>query len=164
MRILGVDPGIARTGFGVIDDGDPPRSLVYGVIETIPAQTMAERLLVLFDRLEQIIDDWRPDSVAVEELFFARNVSTALVVGQARGVALLAVARRRLPLSEYKPAEIKQAVTGHGGADKEQMQSMTAFLLGLSDLPRPDDAADALAVALCHAQMWSFLQRVGGAE
>ncbi len=160
MRIVGIDPGLARTGFGVIEDSEPASCLVYGVIETDAALSVSDRLMILFSRLEHLIDEWSPKVAAVEELFFARNVSSALVVGQARGVALLALARHGLPVSEYKPAQVKQAITGHGRADKEQVQSMVTFLLGLDAPPRPDDAADALAVALCHAQSLSFLARV----
>jgi crossover junction endodeoxyribonuclease RuvC len=160
VRIFGVDPGIARTGFGVIEDSNPPTCHTYGVIETDSGSSVAERLLVLFSRLEHLIDEWSPDVAAVEELFFARNVSSAIVVGQARGVALLALARRGLPVSEYKPSEVKLAITGHGRADKEQIQAMVTLLLGLNAVPHPDDAADALAVALCHAQTSAFLSRI----
>ncbi len=162
MRILGIDPGLARTGFGIIEDSEPPSCLIYGVIETDAALSVSNRLMLLFRQLEHLIDEWSPHVAAVEELFFARNVSSALVVGQARGVALLALARRELPVSEYKPAQVKQAITGHGRADKEQVQTMVTFLLGLESQPRPDDAADALAVALCHAQSSAFLARVSG--
>jgi crossover junction endodeoxyribonuclease RuvC len=122
----------------------------HGVILTPAKMTMPERLVLLYDKLQEIILLHRPDSSAVEELFFQRNVKTAISVGQGRGVVLLALAQAGLPVAEYAPNEIKQAVTGYGGADKRQMQEMVKMLLGLDSPPKPDDAADALAVAICH--------------
>lgn len=152
MLVLGIDPGTATTGYGLVrqaDDGTL-QEVDHGVILT-PAKTpMAERLVLLYDKLQEVILLHQPDSSAVEELFFQRNVKTAISVGQARGVVLLALAQAGLPAAEYSPNVIKQAVTGYGGADKRQMQEMVRMLLGMERLPTPDDAADALAVAICH--------------
>jgi len=140
------------TGYGLVrEDQDGSLAMVaYGVIETQPADSQAERLLELFKKLCEIITLHRPESGAVEKLFFQRNVRTALSVGQARGVALLALAQAGLDVFEYTPLEVKQAVVGYGGADKNQVQQMVRALLGLSEIPRPDDAADAIAIAICH--------------
>ena len=164
MIILGIDPGTARLGYGVVAGGPEPRASEFGVVETRPDRPMPERLLLLFDRLGELFDVHRPDVVAVEQLFFARNVTTAIAVGQARGVVLLAAARAGVPVVEYTPAEVKQAVVGFGRADKEQMQEMVRLLLGLEHPPHPDDAADALAVALCHLQTAAFAAHVAAAE
>ena len=122
----------------------------YGAVTTSPEQSMPQRLLELYRRLSEILLLHRPDSGAVEKLFFQRNVTTAISVGQGRGIALLALAEAGIPVGEYTPLEIKQAVAGYGGADKSQVQQMVKALLGLDQIPRPDDAADALAVAICH--------------
>lgn len=150
MITLGVDPGTAIMGFGVIHGDSEPRLLAHGVVRTQSSEPMPDRLLQLFNGLTQIIQDHKPDVMAVEQLFFARNVTNALAVGQARGVALLAGAQHGVPVFEYKPSEVKLAVAGHGGADKQQVQSMVQLILGLDTVPHPDDAADALAVAICH--------------
>jgi crossover junction endodeoxyribonuclease RuvC len=151
MRVLGIDPGLATTGYGVVDgEGDRLEAVAYGVVRT-PAHTpITERLILLYDELRCIIHTHAPEQAAVEELFFATNARTAISVSQARGVALLALAQTGLSVAEYTPLEVKQATTGYGQADKTQMQEMVRLLLGLSDIPRPDDAADALAVAICH--------------
>jgi crossover junction endodeoxyribonuclease RuvC len=151
MLVLGIDPGIATTGYGLVrevDDG--PALVAYGVILTPAGAPMPERLLALFGQLRSLIRQHRPETGAVEKLFFQRNVSTAMVVGQARGVALLALAEAGLSVGEYNPRDVKQAVAGYGAADKAQMQGMVRAILNLPELPRPDDAADALAVAICH--------------
>jgi crossover junction endodeoxyribonuclease RuvC len=152
MLAIGIDPGTAITGYGVIREGQDGSLEVidYGVIETSSKDSMPERLVQLYQKLKIIIDLHKPQSGAVEKLFFARNVRTALSVGQARGVALLALAEVGVELSEYSPNEVKQAVAGYGGADKNQVQSMVQALLELDQVPQPDDAADALAVAICH--------------
>jgi crossover junction endodeoxyribonuclease RuvC len=152
MLVLGIDPGTATTGFGLVrENEDGSLALVdYGAILTSPNDTMAVRLLELHKHLHHIILLHNPQSAAVEKLFFQRNVRTALAVGQARGVALLALAECGLVVSEYTPLEVKQAVVGYGGADKVQVQYMVSALLSLPDLPKPDDAADALAIAICH--------------
>ena len=151
--ILGIDPGLARMGYGVISQsGSQLKALEYGTI-TSEAHTDAEkRLVVLFEKLQKVLKKVKPDEVAIEELFFARNVKTAISVGQARGVALLACGLANVPVFEYKPMEVKQAVAGFGAADKEQIQKMVKLLLGLSEVPKPDDTADALAIAITHAQ------------
>ena len=152
MLVIGIDPGTATTGYGLVRENHDGSLEVgdYGVIQTPADMTMPERLLQLHQELRGIISLHRPDSGAVEKLFFQRNVRTAISVGQARGVALLALAETRIPISEYTPMEIKQAVAGYGGADKNQVQQMVRALLNLEEIPRPDDAADALAVAICH--------------
>jgi crossover junction endodeoxyribonuclease RuvC len=158
--VLGVDPGTALLGYGVLDDAggsDQPIVRAFGVFATGSGTPMPARLAELFDRSTALIETHRPSVLAIEQLFFARNVTTALAVGQARGVVLLAAARAGLEVVEYTPAEVKQAVVGYGKADKGQMQEMVRLILGLPDLPRPDDAADALAIALCHVQTAPFL-------
>lgn len=151
MLVLGIDPGTAITGFGLVREEDEGLVLVdYGVITTPAGQPLPKRLQTIFGGLRGVIGEHEPDVGAVEELFFSRNVRTALSVGQARGVALLALAEAGLPIYEYKPLEVKQAVAGYGGADKRQVQEMVRMLLHLDEAPRPDDAADAVAVAVCH--------------
>lgn len=151
MRVLGIDPGMATTGYGVVEEtGEGLRGLTYGVITTSAGQPLPERLQVIYRELFRLAQAWAPDAAAVEELYFSANVRTAMSVGQARGVALLALADAGLAVAEYSPLAVKQALTGYGGADKRQMQEMVRMLLGLSEVPRPDDAADALAVAVCH--------------
>ncbi len=152
--VLGIDPGTASTGYGVVvktDTGDF-ELLACGVISTSPQQPMPQRLLEIFQDIRNLIQEFGPHEVAVEQLFFGRNVTTAISVGQARGAALLAAAIEGLSVAEYTPASIKQALTGYGSADKQQMQSMVQQLLGLTEIPRPDDAADGVAIALCHLQ------------
>ncbi|MCE7938417.1 crossover junction endodeoxyribonuclease RuvC [bacterium] len=156
MRVLGIDPGTATTGFGCID-GRPGAAgrvelIDHGVIRTAAGTPMPQRLAELHAGLAALIGELRPDAMAVEELFFSSNASTALTVGQARGVILLAGAQAGLPIAEYKPMQVKQALTGYGAADKRQMQDMLRLVLGLDRVPRPDDAADAIAIALCHLQ------------
>jgi crossover junction endodeoxyribonuclease RuvC len=152
MLVIGIDPGTASTGYGLIrQQSDGQLALVdYGMISTAAGQPMPIRLLDLYSNLMHILQDYKPDSAAVETLFFQRNVSTALMVGQARGVALLALAMANVSVDEYTPSEVKLAVSGYGNADKQQMQAMVKTLLTLDHLPKPDDAADALAVAICH--------------
>jgi len=153
---LGIDPGTARLGYGVVRLTDDPVLIDVGVIETGASLPMPDRLLNLFDAVTGLIERHRPDVVAVEQLFFARNVTTAIAVGQARGVVLLAAARAGIAVAEYSPSEVKQAVVGYGKADKGQMQEMVRIILGMEHPPQPDDAADALAIALCHGQHASF--------
>jgi crossover junction endodeoxyribonuclease RuvC len=151
MRILGIDPGIAITGYGVVEEeGGELKALAFGVIRTPAKQALPVRLQAIYRGVKELALEWKPTATAVEELFFSKNVRTAMSVGQARGVALLALADTGLSVAEYTPLTIKQAVTGYGGADKPQMQEMVRLLLGLAEIPRPDDAADALAVAICH--------------
>lgn len=162
MIAIGIDPGTARTGYGLVRDADDGLALVAcGVIETPSRAPMPERLQKIYRELGEIVALHGPDSGAVEKLFFARNVTTAMTVGQARGVALLALADAGVRVSEYTPLEIKQAVAGHGGAQKPQMQAMVRALLGLAEAPTPDDAADALAVAICHVHSARMRNLVG---
>lgn len=158
MRILGVDPGTAVTGYGVIDEG--PRggvvAVAYGVIQTAAGESVASRLADIYRRMAGLIAEYQPDWLAIEELFFNKNVRTALSVGQARGVTLLAAAQAGLPVAEYTPLQVKQAISNYGRASKQQMQRMVQIILGLAEIPQPDDAADALAVALCHAQVYRW--------
>ena len=152
MLVIGIDPGTAITGYGLVRQGQDGglEAVDHGAILTPPDMPMPRRLSLLFDSLTEILLFHRPATAAVEKLFFQKNVRTAMSVGQARGVALLALERAGLPVSEYTPLEVKQAVTGYGRADKNQIQQMVRTLLDLDEIPQPDDAADALAVAICH--------------
>ncbi len=151
MRVIGIDPGTAITGWGVVDgDGQDISMIAHGVVTTPAGMPLPQRLQQIYQKLGEVITAWQPESSAIEELFFSKNAKTALAVGHGRGVAMLALANAELPIAEYKPLEVKQAITGHGGADKRQMQQMVKLLLRLEDIPRPDDAADALAIAICH--------------
>lgn len=162
MRVLGVDPGSALMGYGVVEaQGSRLRAVEYGSITTESGLPMEQRLLHLHRRIAALVAEFAPDLVAVEELFFGRNVTTALTVGQARGVVLLAAAEAGLQVAEYTPMQVKLAVAGWGRADKAQVQHMVKTLLGLPAPPRPDDVADALAVALTCAQSWPLQQRLG---
>jgi crossover junction endodeoxyribonuclease RuvC len=152
MLVIGLDPGTATTGYGLVrENGDGSlTSVAYGVITT-PAKTpMPDRLAQLYHELRDILDAHQPETAAVEKLFFQKNVTTAITVAQGRGATLVALSQAGLDVAEYTPMEIKQAIAGYGGADKQQMQQMVRALLALDDIPRPDDAADALAVAICH--------------
>jgi crossover junction endodeoxyribonuclease RuvC len=152
MRILGIDPGTATTGYGVVDE-DPQGQLIsvaYGTINTPANMAVEKRLLCIFEELKKLILLYEPHAAAVEKLFFYQNVTTAMTVSQARGVVVLSIAQAGLPFGEYTPLEVKQAVTGYGKADKQQVQQMVKTLLNLESIPKPDDAADALAVAICH--------------
>ena len=152
MRIIGIDPGIGRTGWGIIDIQKGKLSAQeYGCIETFKEQSVEERLLILYEALGKILDKAKPDAFAIEELFFNTNTTTALVVGQARGVAFLTAAQRAIPISVYTPSQVKIAVTGYGKADKNQVGHMVKTLLTLASIPKPDDTADALAIAVTHA-------------
>ena len=152
--MLGIDPGTASTGYGIVLQTLQGQFelLACGVIRTYPDRPMHFRLREIFEDVQNLIREFDPDEVAVEQLFFGRNVTTAISVGQARGAALLAAALDNLPVAEYTPAAVKQALTGYGNADKLQMQLMVQQILGLAEIPRPDDAADGVAVALCHLQ------------
>ncbi|MCG3140450.1 MAG: Crossover junction endodeoxyribonuclease RuvC [Anaerolineae bacterium] len=153
MIALGIDPGTALCGYGIVRaSGDEYALVACGAIAT-PAKTpLEQRLLTIYEELTALIKKFHPDTAAVEKLFFSRNTTTALSVGHARGVALLVLAQAKIPLAEYTPNEIKQAVSGYGGADKYQMQQMVRMLLQLDHAPKPDDAADAVAIAICHLQ------------
>ncbi|GIP57357.1 crossover junction endodeoxyribonuclease RuvC [Paenibacillus sp. FSL W8-0186] len=157
MRILGIDPGIAIVGFGFIDkQGSKCVPVQYGCIQTEAHTPEEERLLHVYEAMVQLIDKYQPDAVALEKLFFNRNVTTAMSVSQARGVLVLAAAQRNLPISEYTPMQIKQAMVGYGKAEKRQVQEMTKMFLKLQAIPKPDDVADALAVAICHAHSYTL--------
>lgn len=150
MLVLGIDPGTAITGYGLVREDDAGLALVdCGTITTPSGQPLPERLQMIYQGLAAVIGEHQPQIGAVEELFFSRNVRTALSVGHARGVVLLALADAGLPIREYKPLEVKQAIAGYGGADKRQVQEMVRMLLNLDRVPQPDDAADAVAVAVC---------------
>ena len=154
MIIVGFDPGLATLGYGVIskDERGKVQMLDYGIISTPKDENLAVRLAMLEKGIKQVIDKFKPDEIAVEELFFAKNVKTGIAVAHARGVLLLTATKECGKLFEYTPLQIKQALTGYGRAEKNQIQQMVKSTLKLKAIPRPDDAADALAVALCHAQ------------
>jgi crossover junction endodeoxyribonuclease RuvC len=152
VRIFGIDPGSTRTGYGCVQtEGSRHRLIVFGSISAPSGATFPEKLAVIHRELVALIAEHRPDCIAIEDLFHARNVRSALKLGHARGVALLAAMSANVPIAEYAPTEIKQAVVGYGRAEKGQMQHMVQMLLGLAEPPSPHDAADALAVALCHS-------------
>ena len=152
MRILGIDPGLGTMGWGVIDtDGVKHRLIQYGAILTQPGQPLPQRLRAIFKGVNQLMETFQPEDVAFEELFFSKNITTGMAVSAARGVALVAVAEKTDNLFEYTPMQIKQAITGYGKADKHQIQMMVRLMLSMNETPRPDDAADALAVAITHA-------------
>ena len=153
MRILGIDPGYGITGFGVIDaQRGQCRLLRCGAITTPPNTDFSWRLTVIYNDMVQLLDMTKPEAVAIEELFFGQNVTTGINVAQARGVILLAVAQAGIPVYQYKPMQVKQAVVGYGNATKHQVMDMTRRILHLEEVPKPDDAADAVAIALCHAR------------
>ena len=151
MKILGIDPGYATLGYGVVEKkGNKFRACSYGSIITEAGLPMTQRLEILYDSLREIIDEERPDVASVEQLFFNSNAKTAILVGQARGVAVLACIKGGIEVEEYTPLQIKQALVGYGRAEKSQVQIMTKTILGLKEIPRPDDTADAPAAAICH--------------
>lgn len=150
MICLGIDPGTATVGYGVVEElrDSSLQAIAYGVITTEPHVPMWERLRIIHEGISALVKQYQPDRAAVEELFFAKNVTTAITVAQGRGVILVALAAAHLTISEYKPNQIKQSIAGFGGAKKPQMQEMVRILLGLNEIPRPDDAADGLAIAI----------------
>jgi crossover junction endodeoxyribonuclease RuvC len=160
MLVIGIDPGTASTGYGLIRQlSDGQLDLVdYGLISTAAGQSTPARLLDLYSTLMEVLESHKPDSAAVEKLFFQRNISTALSVGQARGVALLTLEMAKVKVDEYTPSEVKLAISGYGNADKQQMQAMVKAILQMDHLPKPDDAADALAVAICHCHSHKMRQ------
>ena len=166
MLALGVDPGTATTGYGLVEMApDGSLKLVdFGVIRTSSSDPMPARLIELHEALTSVIKEHQPQVSAVEKLFFQRNVTSAISVGQARGVSMLALGEADVPVGEYTPMEIKQAVAGYGGADKQQVQLMVQRLLMMDEMPTPDDAADALAVAICHLQTERTRSRLEGAQ
>jgi crossover junction endodeoxyribonuclease RuvC len=161
MRTLGIDPGTAIMGWGIVEeDGEGGLRLVdYGALTTSKNLSLPRRLQILYAGLTKLLAVYRPDTAAVEELFFSKNVTTAIAVSHARGVALLALANADVPVHEYRPMAVKQALTGYGHAEKAQIQEMVRLQLGLETIPKPDDAADALALAICHAYTAPALSR-----
>ena len=163
MLSLGIDPGTATVGYGLVEelsDGSL-RAITHGVITTPPRVPMNERLKQIYDEMTALIETYQPDRSGVEELFFARNVTTAITVAQGRGVILLALTNAEVPITEYKPNVVKQSISGYGGANKSQMQEMVRMLLGLNEIPKPDDAADALAVAITDIHSAHYTGLVG---
>ena len=153
MVILGIDPGVATIGFGLIRAERGKNTLLqYGVITTPPGIPLSERLLQISRDMEQLLETFKPDEMAVEELFFTKNITTGIAVAHGRGVILLAAEKAGIPVFEYTPMQVKQGVVGYGKAEKKQVMLMTQRLLNMKDIPRPDDAADALAIAICHSR------------
>ena len=153
MRILGVDPGVATIGFGLIEaDRGSQRLLRYGVITTPAGLPLSNRLYQISQDMEELLSAFHPDEAAVEELFFSKNITTGIAVAHGRGVILLELERAGIPVYEYTPMQVKQAVAGYDGAEKRQVMLMTQRLLRMGEIPRPDDAADALAIAICHGR------------
>ena len=153
MVILGIDPGVATIGFGIIRAERGKNTLIqYGVITTPPGIPLSERLVQIYNDMEQLIDTFKPDEMAVEELFFSKNITTGIAVAHGRGVILLAAEKLGVPVFEYTPMQVKQSVVGYGKAEKKQVMLMTQRLLNMKEIPRPDDAADALALAICHSR------------
>ena len=160
MRILGIDPGLATVGYGIIEyRGNSFTTLDYGAILTEAHTEFNSRLLSINAQLINLINMFKPDAVAIEELFFNKNIKTAIAVAQARGAILLTCAQNNVPTFEYTPLQVKQAVVGYGRADKNQVQQMTKILLNLKAVPKPDDTADALAIAICHAHSNNSIMR-----
>lgn len=165
MRILGIDPGIAIVGYGVLDKvGNSYKTVAYDAVTTRAHTPLSERLLLVYSGVDEIIKKYKPDVMSIEELFFNNNAKTALTVGQARGVIILAAVKNNIPIFEYTPLQVKQALTGYGRASKVQIQQMTKSILGLYEVPKPDDVADALAIALCHGNSMRFnaIKNYGG--
>lgn len=159
MLIMGIDPGTAITGYGIVEyNGNKFNVIDYGEIKTHSSLTLAERLLFLTKELQEIIMNYKPEHFAVEELFFNKNAKTALAVGHARGVVLLLAAQNNLVIAEYTPLQIKQAVVGYGRAEKKQVQEMVRLILNLEKIPKPDDVADALAICICHGHSYHMQQ------
>lgn len=163
MIILGIDPGIATVGFGVIEaEGSTQRVVRYGAVTTDAGLRLSVRLRQIFSDICELIDTFRPDAIAIEELFFNTNITTGISVAHGRGVIILAGEEKGVPMFEYTPLQVKRAITGYGRADKKQMMEMVRRLLSLERIPRPDDAADALAIAICHARFTNSIMNIGG--
>ena len=159
MRILGIDPGIAIVGYGVLDyEGNKFSVVDYGAVTTKAGEKLSDRLRNIYEDINVLIERFRPDAFAIEELFFNTNVKTAISVAHGRGVIILAASSQGLPVYEYTPLQVKQAVCGYGRADKPQIQRMVKSLLNLNAVPKPDDVADALAIAICHARSQLLLK------
>ena len=164
MRILGIDPGIATVGFGLVDAGQGSlRYVACGIITTPAHTTLSERLDQIFNDMQELLDTFHPDQIAIEELFFKKNITTGIAVAHGRGVILLSCCRNRIPVYEYTPMQVKQSVVGYGLAEKRQVIDMVQRLLQMPSPPKPDDAADAVALAICHARSaTSLLTKHGG--
>jgi crossover junction endodeoxyribonuclease RuvC len=161
MLTLGIDPGVANTGFGLVgQQGDKLSHVSCGCILTSSQQTPQQRLSKIYQQLKQLIVQYRPDCVAVERLYFGKNSKTAMAVGQARGITLLVAAEAKVAVAEYTPLEVKLALTGYGRAEKRQIQQMVRILLKMAQVPKPDDAADALAIAICHLHSQKLKQKI----
>ncbi len=161
IRVLGIDPGLATTGYALLEmEKTYYRVLDFGCIQTLSAQDLPQRLLTIFERIMALISCFTPESIALEQLFFCKNVRTAMQVGEARGAILTAAAAMHIPVVGYTPLQVKQAVTGYGKAEKKQVQQMVSLILKLPCLPQPDDAADALAIALCHLQTYNWQKKL----
>ena len=161
MRVLGIDPGLATTGYGVVENNNQGfQGVDYGIISTPSNQELSGIIFSIYQNVVLLIDRFSPEAVAVEKLFFCKNISTALQVGEARGAIITAVAEKQLPVFEYTPLQVKQAVVGYGRAEKRQVQHMVTIILSLSQVPSPDDAADALAIALCQLQSHRWQQLI----
>lgn len=158
MRIIGIDPGIAITGYGIIEYiGNRFKVIDYGACTTTPLLTLSERLLSISLQLKEIFEKYKPEVMSIEELFFNKNVKTALTVGHGRGVAILEAAKMGIEVFEYTPLQVKQAISGYGRAEKKQVQQMVKVVLNLDKIPKPDDVADALAIAICHAHSYKMM-------
>jgi len=165
MRILGIDPGIAIVGYGVVDkEGNRYKTVAYDAVTTKAHTPLEDRLEKVYNGVCEIIKEYKPDAMSIEELFFNNNAKTALTVGQARGVIILAAVQHHIPVYEYTPLQVKQALTGYGRASKTQIQQMMKSMLGLTEVPKPDDVADALAIAVCHGNSMRFnsIKQFGG--
>lgn len=163
MRVLGIDPGIAIVGFGFVDkQGHKLVPVQYGCIQTKAHTDQAVRLQEVYDSMLQLIDTYKPDALAIEKLFFNKNVTTAFTVSEARGVIQLAAVQRGLTIAEYTPLQVKQAIVGYGNAEKKQVQEMVKLFLKLAAVPKPDDVADALAIAICHAHSAVLQHKLNG--
>jgi crossover junction endodeoxyribonuclease RuvC len=163
MFVLGIDPGLSTLGYGVVESrGHKLRAVAAGVIRTAPVLPIEQRLVELHRDLDELIGEHQPDAAAVEQVFVNRNLQTATSIGRASGVILLTLAQHNLPVAEYSPSAVKRALTGYGNADKTQMQKVVAMRLGLSEIPSPADAADALAIAVCHIQSAPMERLAGG--
>ena len=161
MVILGIDPGIAIVGYGVIEYvGNKFNVIDYGAITTKAGMKVEDRLGEIYNLLNDIINKYKPEFMAIEELFYNKNAKTVISVAEARGVTLLSAARKKIPIFEYTPLQVKQAVVGYGRAEKKQVQQMTKILLNLEKVPKPDDTADALAIAICHAHSYNALAKI----
>lgn len=154
---MGIDPGIAILGYGLVEyKGNSFKVIDYGAVTTEAGTPMSHRLMIIHKELTELLEKYKPEAFAVEELFFNKNIKTALTVGHARGVAVVAAANMNIPIYEYTPLQVKQAIAGYGRAEKKQMQQMVKVLLNLKEVPKPDDVADALAVAICHGNSSNF--------